>query len=187
MEIEEFNHLFNQLSQMKKQDMTHYFNKIPVGVKKEFLSLLNKKSVDVYLDFLDDIRDVAVQEFWTNERELLKQGECTRNWLPEQIESIYNISTETGAGRLKGGAAVCLDESGHMVVKRHGSEIVPEVYVAHQMLSVNEYPEHAGNYKNMQALSRHNGEHLKAHRGNYQNGTYWYYDYESENYHKIGG
>lgn len=187
MEIEEFNHLFNQLSQMKKQDMTHYFNKIPIGVKKEFLSLLNKKSVDVYLDFLDDIRDVAVQEFWTNERELLKQGECTRNWLPEQIESIYNISNETGASRQKGGAAVCLDESGHMVVKRHGSEIVPEVYVAHQMLSVNEYPEYAGNYKNMQALARYNGEHLKAHRGNYQNGTYWYYDYESENYHKIGG
>ena len=187
MELEEFNRLFNQMSQMKKQDMTHYFNKIPVDVKKGFLSFLYKKSVDDYLDFLDDIRDVAVQEFWTNERELLKQGECTRNWLPEQIESIYNISNETGASRLKGGAAVCLDDSGSFVGKSHGSEIVPEVYIAHQMLSVNEYPEYAGNYKNMQALSRHNGEHLRAHRGKYQNSTNWYYDYESGNYHRIGG
>ncbi len=72
-------------------------------------------------------------------------------------------------------------------VKSHGSEIVPEVYEAHQMLSVSEYPEHAGNYKNMQALTRHNGEHLRAHKGNYQNGTCWYYDYESGNYYKIGG
>ena len=103
------------------------------------------------------------------------------------LETVYNVcDTETGAGRLKGGTAVYLDESGHMAVKSHGSEIVPEVYVAHQMLSVNEYPEHAGNYKNMQALSEHNGEHLKAHKGNYETGTSWYYDYERESYHNLG-
>lgn len=187
MTFEEFNLIYNQLINVKKVDMVHSFNKIPVPKRKEFLKVLSEKSADEYLDFIDDLRDIAVQEFWTFERELVKQGECTRDWLPEQIESIYNISTKTGAGRLKGGAAVYLDKSGHMVVKSHGSEIAPEVYVAHQMLSVNEYPEYAGNYKNMQALARNNGEHLRAHMGNYQNSTNWYYDYESGDYHRIGG
>ena len=74
-----------------------------------------------------------------------------------------------------------------MVVKKHGAEEVPDVYEAHQMFSVNAYPEYAGIYKNIQALARNNGEHIKAHKGSYQNSTSWYYDYQGGNYHRIGG
>lgn len=186
MRFEEFCNLYNSIMHTKKKDMTYYFNKIPVNERKEFLRFLYKKSVDEYLDFIDDIRDIAVQDFWTYERELVKRGESTRDWMPEQIESIYNISDETGAMREAGGAAIFLDINGQTVGKQHGTEIVADVYEAHQMLSVHEYPEYAGVYKNMQALARYNGEHLAAHKGNYQNGTCWYYDYENGNYHRLG-
>lgn len=131
--------------------------------------------------FYQKLRDVAVQEFWTYERELVKQGECTRDWTPEQIESIYNISSETGSSRKNGGAAIYFDKNGLKSVKKHGAEEVEDVYEVHQMLSVHEYPEYAGVYKNMQALARNNGEHLAAHKGNYQNATCWYYDCKNGN------
>lgn len=186
MNIEEFNLIYDQLIYMKKVDMVHSFNKLPVPKRKEFLKVLFEKSVEEYLDFIDDLRDVAVREFWTYERELVKQGECTREWMSEQIESIYNISSETGSSRKSGGAAIYFDENGLKSVKKHGAEEVEDVYEVHQMLSVHEYPEYAGVYKNMQALARNNGEHLAAHKGNYQNGTCWYYDYENGNYHRLG-
>ena len=187
MTFEEFNLIYNQLINVKKVDMVHSFNKIPVPKRKEFLKVLSEKSADEYLDFIDDLRDIAVQEFWTYERELVKQGECTRDWLPEQIESIYNISLETGSCRKNGGAAIYFDENGMRSIKKHGTDEVEDVYDVHQMLSVYEYPEYAGVYKNMQALARNNGEHLRAHMGNYQNSTNWYYDCESGDYHRIGG
>ena len=171
---------------MKKTNRVHSFNKIPTPKRKEFLKRLLEKSADEYLDFIDDLRDIAVQEFWTYERELVKQGECTRDWLPEQIESIYNISLETGLSRKNGGVAIYFGENGMKSMKKHGTDEVEDVYDVHQMLSVHEYPEYAGVYKNMQALARNNGEHLRAHKGNYQNGTCWYYDYENDNYHKLG-
>lgn len=186
MIFEEFNLIYNQLAKMKKTDRVHSFNKIPTPKRKEFLKRLLEKSADEYLDFIDDLRDIAVQEFWTYERELVKQGECTRDWLPEQIESIYNISLETGLSRKNGGAAIYFGENGMKSMKKHGTDEVEDVYDVHQMLSVHEYPEYAGVYKNMQALARNNGEHLRAHKGNYQNGTCWYYDYENDNYHKLG-
>ena len=99
MTFEEFNLIYNQLINVKKVDMVHSFNKIPVPKRKEFLKVLFEKSVEEYLDFIDDLRDVAVQEFWTYERELVKQGECTREWMSEQIVSLYNISSETGSSR----------------------------------------------------------------------------------------
>lgn len=186
MLLREFERIYEKISNMSKKDMTHNFNKMPVRERKEFLKFLYEKSADTYYDFIDDLRDIAVQDFWTNERELIGQGECTRDWTPEQIESIYNISKETGNSRIHGNAAIFLDINGNPVVKKHGSNYINEVYEGHQMLSVDEYPEHAGDYRNMQALGRSNKEHIKAHRGNYQNSTCWYYGYEDGKYYKIG-
>lgn len=186
MFLEEFEEMYKRISNMSKKNMTIEFNKLSIPNRKEFLKLLHDKSVDAYDDFIDDIRDVAVQTFWTNERELINQGECTRDWVVEQIESIYNINEKTGNYRSNGGAAIFIDVKGNTMMKKHGSSTVNEAYEAHQMLSVDVYPEHAGDYRNLQALGRSNNEHIKAHRGNYQNSTCWYYGYEEGKYYKIG-
>lgn len=187
MSLERFEFLYEHFCGLSRRQSVYEFNRMSVPDRKEFLKYLFAKSEELYDDFIDDLRDIAIQDFWTNERQLIEAGSSTRNWMPEQIESIFNISLETGNKRVQGGAAIYLDVSGGVVTKRHGTEEVPEVYEVHQMLSVNAYPEYAGIYKNMQALARSNGEHLRAHRGMYQNTTCWYYDYTNGSYHKIGG
>jgi len=173
------------VNEQSKRDMAHDFNQKPVAERKLHLNHLRNQSADMYNDFVDDLRDVAVQEFWTNERNLINQGECTRDWTPEQIEAILNISIENGMSRSNGGAAFYLDEYGNTVEKKHGTQSVCEVYDGHQMLSVDKFPEYAGEYRNMQALARNNGEHIRAHGGNYQDSTWWYFDYINNKYCKL--
>lgn len=177
---------YEKMIHATRRSMVYEFNKMVVSERKEYLRSLYEKSADVYNDFIDDLRDIAVQDFWTNERKLIQQGECTRDWLPEQIETIYNINEKTGKCRIYGGAAMFLDGNGRPVTKRHGTNAVSEVYEGHHMLSVDKYPEHAGDCRNMQALGRSNHEHINAHKGNYQNSTSWYYGYEDGKYYKIG-
>ena len=75
MFLEEFEEMYKRISNMSKKNMAIEFNKLSIPNRKEFLKLLHDKSVDAYDDFIDDIRDVAVQTFWTNERDLINQGE----------------------------------------------------------------------------------------------------------------
>lgn len=42
------------------------------------------------------------------------------------------------------------------------------------MLNVNEYPEYAADWRNIQALD--SSEHLAAHKENFKNNTDYYYD-----------
>ena len=42
------------------------------------------------------------------------------------------------------------------------------------MLNVDEYPEYAADWRNIQALD--SSEHLAAHKGNFKNNTDYYYD-----------
>lgn len=186
MPFEKIEKRYERMIQTTRRGMSYEFNKLPVSERKEFLKLLYDTSINTYNDFIDDLRDIAVQDFWTNERNLIKQGECTRDWCPEQIEVIYNIDEKTGNSRIYGGAAMFLDINGETIKKKHGSNYTNEVFEGHQMLSVDEYPEHAGDWRNMQALGRSNQEHLRAHRGNYQNSTCWYYGYEDGKYYRIG-
>lgn len=90
----------------------------------------------------------AVQEAWDRELELVKQGKGTRDWTPEQQNDI-----------LTRGKAY--DENG-------------KAFQGHHMMSVEAYPEYQGDQENIQFLSPE--EHLKAHNGNFQNPTHWYYD-----------
>ena len=56
--------------------------------------------------FISDIRTQAVKDFWTHEQALIKEGKCTRDWSPEQIEDILNISEKTGVMSINCEAAV---------------------------------------------------------------------------------
>ena len=91
----------------------------------------------------------AICKAWNAEQQLVQEGKCTRDWTPEQQKDILE----------KGKA---YDEKG-------------KAFQGHHMLNVDKFPEHQGNPKNIEFLSR--PEHLQAHDRNYQNPTLGYYDY----------
>ena len=100
----------------------------------------------------------AIREAWEREQQLVSQGKGTRDWTPEQQKSIID----------KGKA---YDEDGI-------------AYVGHHMKSAEAFPEYQGDSTNIQFLSH--SEHLKAHDGNWQNPTNWYYDPITETKHEFG-
>ncbi|MCR5234803.1 MAG: hypothetical protein K6E53_13005, partial [Lachnospiraceae bacterium] len=111
---------------------------------------------------ISTIRKQAVQDFWTHEQELLKNGMSTRDWTPDQIESIMNISEKTGIASSNGNAAY---------------DIAGKSYYGHHMKNVADYPEYAGDWRNIQALDYE--EHYNgAHGGNTHNETNGFYNYE---------
>ena len=90
----------------------------------------------------------AVRLAKERERQLVEEGKGTRDWTPEQQQSILDIG-------------VALDDEG-------------KVFEGQHMKSVSVYPEYAGDPDNIQFLTRQ--EHLEAHEGNWNNPTNWYYD-----------
>lgn len=100
----------------------------------------------------------AIRQFWNNERNLVLQGEGTRQWDQKQQEAILD------GGRPK-------DENGYSF---HG----------HHMKSVSMYPEYQGDPNNIQALSKE--EHLLAHSNCTQNATNGRFDYKTGVTHDFG-
>lgn len=102
----------------------------------------------------------GVQDFWDNERELIKQGKGTRDWTVEQQQTILNIGKN---GQELTHAKAPQDVSG-------------ETYEGQDMYSKNTYPEYAGDYRNIQGLTFN--EHRGGAHGNggTQSPTQGYYD-----------
>ena len=96
MKLEEFILKYDSL---EIKDMTSVFNKFEVKQRKQFLNTLSEQ---VKKDFISDIRRQAVKEFWFHEREMIIEGKSTRDWTPEQIEAILNISEKTGKCSING-------------------------------------------------------------------------------------
>lgn len=90
----------------------------------------------------------AVRKAWEKERELVLNGKGTRDWTPEQQQSIID----------KG---IAYDDEGKAFEGQH-------------MKSVEAYPDYQGDPNNIQLLTRR--EHLEAHEGKWTNPTNWYYD-----------
>lgn len=90
----------------------------------------------------------AVREAWEKERQLVLNGNGTRDWTQEQQRSIID----------KGKA---YDENG-------------KAFEGHHMKSAEAHPEYQGEADNIQFLSR--SEHQEAHGGSFQNPTNGYYD-----------
>lgn len=128
----------------------------------EYLELILNVATEkvFYVNKEDLLRRKAIQEFWVHERELLSNGQCTRQWNFYEIECIYNISTVTGNKRNYAGKPIEYDLKGNKIVDENGT---PIRYEGHCMMSCDEYPEYIGNWKNIQALTPK--EHmLGAHR-----------------------
>jgi hypothetical protein len=100
----------------------------------------------------------AVQDYWNGERDLVRDGQGSRDWTPEQQESIMNYKAD---GTERANAGVPKDEDG-------------KSFEGHHMKSAEAHPEYQGSADNIQPLTR--DEHLAAHNGNYQNPTNGYYD-----------
>ncbi len=100
----------------------------------------------------------AVRQAWEREQQLVASGQGTRDWTPDQQQSILDIG-------------VALDDEGKPFEGQH-------------MKSVAAYPEYAGNPDNIQFLTRK--EHLEAHDGNWQNPTNWYFDPITHEKHVFG-
>ena len=150
------------------KEMTDEFNALSIEERKSYLNSMTE--ADRY-DFIKKIRRQAVIDFWSHERELIKQGLGTREWTPEQMEAILNVG-DSGNEGLNAGAAFQLDAEGNLVFNQKGNEVV---YYGHHMLNVNDYPEYAGDYRNIQALDTY--EHYTgAHNGDTTSPTNWYYD-----------
>ena len=78
-----------QYKNFPKKEMTRCFNEFPIQDRKDFLDLLSKKDRK---KFIKEIREQAVKDFWTHEQALIKEGKCTRDWTPEQVEDVLHIS-----------------------------------------------------------------------------------------------
>ncbi len=104
----------------------------------------------------------AVQGFWNNERELVKQGQGTRNWtVQEQIE-IMNFKPTGGERKNAAAPSYGLDY---------------DKYEGQHMKSAEAYPEYQRDPSNIQALTRE--EHQQAHNGDFRNPTNGYYNPEN--------
>lgn len=96
------------------------------------------------------LRRQGIQEFWLYERQLLSNGQCTRNWNFDEIEYIYNISTATGKKRKYAGKPVVYSQDGKMTVDENGT---PIYFESHYILSYSEQPECIGDWRRIRALT----------------------------------
>lgn len=99
----------------------------------------------------------AVDKAWSREQELVKHGQGTRDWTPEQQKSIIEYG------------------------KAYDDKVA---FQGHHMKSVERFPEYQGDPDNIQFLTI--SEHLAAHGGNYQNGSNGYYDPNTKEIHDFG-
>lgn len=90
----------------------------------------------------------AIRKAWERERQLVLEGNGTRDWTPEQQQSILDM------GKV-------YDDDG-------------KAFEGHHMKSADAYPEFQGYPGNIQFLSRN--EHKDAHDGDFHNPTNGYYD-----------
>ncbi len=67
----------------RSKTIVKFFNDLEVDDRISYIDFLknldNSNELD---DFIDVLRNQAVADFWTHEQQLIKNGQCTRNWTP---------------------------------------------------------------------------------------------------------
>lgn len=180
MENFDSNDFHNEIDGQSWADRTKKFNELDVTDRKQYLNFLADISEDECDNFVDHIRKQAVQDFWDNERTLIQAGKSTENWTPEQIEHMMNFN-EDGTMKKHARAAMQVDANGKPVLNSAGNYIS---YEGHHMLNVDHHPEYAGDWRNVQALSKKT--HLsEAHQGGTKMATNSYYDPHTKTHYLI--
>lgn len=142
MNLEQYILSYNQLS---VKEMTEIFNSFEVEERLEFLETLSDSNKE---EFVRSIRQQAVDNFWFHEREAILNGESTRNWTPEQMEYILNISEVNGNMYVNAGKAIQVDSSEMPITDAIGNKLY---YSCHRG-KVSVWPEFAGEWRYIQAL-----------------------------------
>ncbi|MCR5234805.1 MAG: hypothetical protein K6E53_13015 [Lachnospiraceae bacterium] len=135
VQLKEEVYAFIKLLSTGDNDSYYSFNDLNGDDRRLILGYLTKSEVR---ELVSNLRNRAVKDFWTHERELLKQGKCTRRWNPVQYESIMNISKETGNTAETGGIA---------------KDVNGRIYYGRHMYNTYGKPEYAGDWRNVQALT----------------------------------
>ncbi|MBQ8012264.1 MAG: hypothetical protein IJ265_11985 [Oscillospiraceae bacterium] len=138
--------LYNSISLQAREDYCKYIELIPdaEGTK------LDK--------FLTTIRGQAVADALVIEQNLLDGGMCTRDWSIEQIKEIYRFGKRGGLSSVAGTPHefdyfgnpeyhITLTKTGEIKVSTNAME-------GHHMLNVHDYPQFAGDGKNIQFLGK---------------------------------
>ena len=161
MDLSTFERKYDDKEFKSIKEMTKEFNSLSIDDRQDFLDELSKEEKT---KFISDIRTQAVKDFWTHEQALIQEGKCTRDWTPEQIEAILNISEKTGIISSNGEAAVDLNG---------------KKYYGHHMKNVANNAVYAGDWRNIEPLDYK--EHYEgAHNKNTHSPTDAYYDPETQ-------
>ena len=89
MTLIEFINEYRNNEDLTIKEMTKMFNELQIADRKDFLSELEEVERE---EFIEDIRQQAVDDFWVHERQAILEGKCTRDWTPEQIEQIMELT-----------------------------------------------------------------------------------------------
>ncbi len=79
------------LRDLTLSELTQSFNKLSIENRRALLKKLNEQE---HAQFIEKLRHQAIQDFWNHERNLIREGKGTRDWIPEQMDSILNISRD---------------------------------------------------------------------------------------------
>ncbi len=137
----------NRLSKysQKRDQFVNYLKNTQVDKPEDSISS------NLYDEIMLMLRSETIREFWNNERELVKSGQGTENWTPEQQIGIMNIlSMEEKLIRLNGGVPAVVDEKRAPVKNKSGLGLIYEVRAVQP---VYEKPEYAANVDNLKGYN----------------------------------
>lgn len=145
--------LYNALSINARNDYYKYLQTIPTGKLNSDGAEITKAD-----DFIKKIRSQAVKDALSIEQSLLNDGMCTRDWSIEQIKEIYQFK-KNGDLKINASTPHEFDYFGNpeysiTVTKTGEIKVSTNAMEGHHMLNVHDYPEFAGDGKNIQFLGK---------------------------------
>lgn len=177
IEVKQKCNLYNSISVESREKYLAYLvytenNDYTVDGFNKFLSELNDTSNDAKLStlisdldsesnvrkLLSSIRSQAVADALVIEQNLLDGGMCTRDWSIEQIKEIYRFGKRGGLSSVAGTPHE-FDYFGnpeyHITLTKTGEiKVYTNAMEGHHMLNVHDYPQFAGDGKNIQFLGK---------------------------------
>ena len=166
--------LYNPISLDARQDYCDYLKALPDIAKP------NGKTITQFDDFISKIRSQAVTDALSMEQILLDNGMCTRDWSIEQLKEIYQFTPSKGDLSKTLGTPKAYDDWANKIftvtVEKNGKTTITHLSIdGHHIQNVHDNPLLAGDFRNIQLLSR-DGEHIAAHANNFSNETIAFYD-----------
>lgn len=143
----ELQNLWNQYLRNNDQKFNEFISYLKLNRQKDKRKAFRNNYFEEVMFML---RVCAVKDFWNNERDLICHGKGTVNWCPEQQIRIINKNSVTGMMAKNAAPGIVIDDRRNTVVNMSGMNVL---YDAHQMYDAYHYPQYAGDFRNIQALT----------------------------------